>query len=90
MTDLDYGDMVVIEKGAHKGKTALYDNDEDGCLICYTKYFPDAEYVLVRRSSVRIATKEEAAEWWNPELKHERYRKIVQLLDLPSSTPHGA
>jgi len=58
----DYG-VVYIEKGKHRGKLGFYDDDDVDGIIVYPSTPFATDYIIVKRSSVRQATEEEAKEW---------------------------
>jgi len=65
---LDFGDVVVVEKGRYKGSVGLLDDEDEGDkLIIYTRlaYGPDADGVCLSVSvkNLRLATPEEERAW---------------------------
>lgn len=53
------GGFVVITAGRHKGKTGVWDDDDDHGAIVYLGNFSTGPYVTVRYSSLREATADE-------------------------------
>lgn len=55
---IDYG-FVTITRGRNKGKTGYYDDDTPHGAIVYLTSSLDGNYVVVRHTSMRRATKKE-------------------------------
>lgn len=80
--ELDWG-YVAITRGRHAGRVGFYDDDaERDLLVVYLETPWIRPYVLVRRSSVRRATDEEALTFrqtYENDIAHARAkRKLME------------
>lgn len=63
-TPLQYNDIVIVEKGKHKGFVGFVDDeDRNDCVVLYdlTPQSIENGYIVVRETSVRKLTEDEIA-----------------------------